>query len=256
MSTDAVRFEFGQNWAEYSKQIGDEELRQAITGVKKLLPDDLDPAGKSFLDIGSGSGLHAVAAHRLGFASITATDYDANSVSTTKANVARFNATVDAFKDDILNSKLAGSYDVVYSWGVLHHTGDMATAVANARNLVAPGGTFIVALYLQTQFCGMWRRIKRMYSSGGPLRQKLMATAYIQALRLRGLERAHRGRGMDFRHDAIDWLGGYPYESASPELAAKLVGRDFRLLKSFNTVAARGLFGNGCGEYVFRRIGL
>lgn len=253
MSTDAIRFQFGQNWAEYSKNIGDDELRQAVVGVHKLLPDDLDAAGKSFLDIGSGSGLHAVAAHHLGFSSVTATDYDGNSVSTTKVNAARFNAPIEAFQDDILNSGLAGTYDVVYSWGVLHHTGNMRRAVANARNLVAPGGTFIVALYLQTQFCGMWRNVKRMYSAGGPTRQKLMAAAYIQALRLRGLERAERGRGMNFRHDAIDWLGGYPYESASPEVVAKLVGNHFQLLKSFNTVAARGLFGNGCGEYVFKR---
>jgi len=246
-----VRFQFGENWKDYSKTIDGTKLDAAIAGLKRLLPDGFDPAGKSFLDIGSGSGLHSVAATRLGFASVTATDYDRNSVEATKANAERFGANVTAFQDDILDTKLTSQFDLVYSWGVLHHTGDMERAVNTAAGLVAPGGTLIIALYLKTQFCGMWKNIKRAYSSGGTLRQRLMAEAYFAVLRARGLANIHRERGMDFRHDAVDWLGGYPYESATPDETSFLVGPEFNLVKSFNTVAARGFFGTGCAEYTF-----
>ena len=52
----AARFAFGQNWADYAKTVGDDQLQAAIVGLNRLLPDGFDPQGKSFLDIGSGSG--------------------------------------------------------------------------------------------------------------------------------------------------------------------------------------------------------
>ncbi|MBI1649844.1 class I SAM-dependent methyltransferase [Hyphomicrobium sulfonivorans] len=250
---DEVRFQFGQNWKDFSKTVDDKALQAAIDGLRRLLPDHCDPIGKTFLDVGSGSGLHSVAAARLGFVSVTATDYDYNSVQTTKENACRFGVKVNVSRDDILNTKLSGQFDVVYSWGVLHHTGDMRTAVATAAGMVKPGGAFIMALYLKTQFCGMWKILKRTYSAGGKFRQKAMAETYVKLLQARGLDKAVRARGMDFRHDAIDWLGGYPYESATPEEAVALVGPEFLLTKSFNTIPARGLFGTGCAEYTFIR---
>lgn len=251
---DKTRFAFGDNWSDYAKTADGKALDEATAGLTRLLPDGFDPVGKSFLDIGCGSGLHSVAAHRLGFAPITAVDYDENSVSTTKALASRFNAPIACLQDDILNSKISGQFDVVYSWGVLHHTGDMANAIKNARLLVKSGGTFIIAIYLRTQFCGMWKVIKRTYSAGGPLRQRPMAAIYIAALKARGLGNVGRDRGMTFYHDAIDWLGGYPYESAYPETVNALAGDAFRLVKVQNVVPSRGLFGTGCAEYTFEAL--
>ncbi|CAN7220441.1 class I SAM-dependent methyltransferase [Devosia sp. LjRoot16] len=252
--TDSVRYGFGDNWSDYAAAVGSDQLSGADAGLSKLLPGDLRPEGKTFLDIGSGSGLHAVAASRMGF-EVTATDYDENSVLTTRAVASRFGAKVDAFRDDILNTKLTHGYDVVYSWGVLHHTGDMKRAIANAASLVRPGGTFIIAIYLKTPLCGFWKVEKRVYSRLPKSLQSVVAHCFHAfAVAIGGAARQDkRERGMDWFHDARDWLGGYPYESASPETVSTLVGTDFELTRSFNTKAGRGILGSGCAEYVFRR---
>jgi 2-polyprenyl-6-hydroxyphenyl methylase/3-demethylubiquinone-9 3-methyltransferase len=234
--------------------VGDDQLSSADAGLRKLIPRDLNPEGKTFLDIGSGSGLHAVAASHMGF-DVTATDYDQNSVMTTRAMASRFSAQIDSFQDDILNTNLTGSYDVVYSWGVLHHTGDMRKAIINAARLVKSGGTFIIAIYLKTPLCGFWKVEKRIYSWLPKGLQSVIAYGFHEFSVAIGAvpRRDKRVRGMDWFHDARDWLGGFPYESASPEQVAALVGSDFELMQSFNTRAGSGVVGSGCGEYVFRR---
>ena len=122
-----THFEFGENWKNYSKTIDQKRIDSAIAGVRKLFPDGL--AGKTFLDIGCGSGLHSLAALSLGAASVTAIDIDENSVATTQelltkyAPDAKWSAKVASVFD--ASPATLGSFDVVYSWGVLHHTGDM-----------------------------------------------------------------------------------------------------------------------------------
>ncbi|MBI1649854.1 class I SAM-dependent methyltransferase [Hyphomicrobium sulfonivorans] len=255
-----VRFQFGQNWKDYSRTVDDEKLRAAIAGLIRLIPDSLDPSGKSFLDIGSGSGLHSVAASRLGFGSITATDYDRNSVEATRLNASRFGAAITSLQDDILKTKLTGHFDVVYSWGVLHHTGDMKKAVRTAAALVRPGGHLILALYRKSPMCGTWRGIKHAYCiSPAPIKKVaeigffgVMAAAHRIAGKGSG---DYADRGMNLYHDAVDWLGGYPYESAAPEDIDELVGPGLSRIQEFNTRPApiRGVLGTGCAEYVLAR---
>ena len=129
--------------------------------------------GKTFLDIGCGSGLNALAALSLGAASVTAVDIDENSVSTTQALLAArapnpnwsaklasvFDMTPDTF----------GTFDVVYSWGVLHHTGSMWKAIDCAARLVSPGGLYAIAIYTKTPLCGFWQYEKAFYSKSPKL---------------------------------------------------------------------------------------
>ncbi|MDW6020964.1 class I SAM-dependent methyltransferase [Mesorhizobium sp. BAC0120] len=258
IATEDTRFEFGQNWSNYSKGISQTELEFARIGVQKLLPENFDPAGKSFLDIGSGSGLHAVAASRLGFGPIVAVDYDPKSVETTKRTAASFGADIEAFRDDILHSAVDQKFDVVYSWGVLHHTGDLDEAVRQAKARVKPGGLFIIAIYTKTPFCGMWQHLKRAYcSSGRPVQNVMVYSYYVILTGARALKgslfRSYREqRGMNPFYDAVDWMGGYPYQSATPSEISRLVGPEFTLLSSLNTKAGLGLLGTGCAEYTFR----
>src|SRR6185295_2573935 len=58
-----------------------------------------------------------------------------------------------------------GTFDVVYSWGVLHHTGSMWTAVDRAARAVAIGGSLFIALYNdQGPQSVRWARVKRTYN--------------------------------------------------------------------------------------------
>jgi 2-polyprenyl-6-hydroxyphenyl methylase/3-demethylubiquinone-9 3-methyltransferase len=256
-----VRFGFGENWSNYSRSIGEPELLNAIAGLRRMLPDGFDPAGKSFIDIGCGSGLHSVAAARLGFSPIMCTDYDENSVATTRQNARRFGVEgkLRMVRDDILASRIDGQFDVVYSWGVLHHTGDMWRAIRAASLLVKPGGCFLIAIYLKTRFCGPWTAIKRFYCMAPRPLRTAMVYGFHAAKSARQVAsgeffRDYRTqRGMDRFYDSIDWLGGYPYESATPAEIEAFLRDDFVLQKSASTTAPIGLLGSGCAEYTFMR---
>ena len=260
-----TRFEFGKNWSEYSASVDDSRIEIAMQELSALLPD---LKGKSFLDIGSGSGLHSLAALRLGASNVVAIDYDKNSVSTTKAVLSRFapEGPWEAGQGDILNPTLTGTFDVVYSWGVLHHTGDMWAAIENASMFCKPNGEFAIALYVKTPMCGLWKTEKRLYCDY-PVLRPLMRVPYTGLLLARQslanrsspqtyLKDYKAGRGMDFFVDIKDWLGGYPYESVShDELMHFLEPKGFTFVRSRNTKAGVGLFGTGCGEWVFTKHG-
>lgn len=77
-------FAFGRNWAEYAGKITEAEVREAEAGLLRLMGGER-LEGKRFLDIGSGSGLHSLAALRLGAREVLAVDIDADSVATTRA---------------------------------------------------------------------------------------------------------------------------------------------------------------------------
>lgn len=272
-------FAFGKNWLDYAKKIDEDRISQAMDDLSRLNNGQrLD--GKSFLDIGCGSGLHALAAIRLGAARVVCVDIDPDSVAATRGTLAAFSPDTPALVEVVsvfdLDKQGFGQFDMVYSWGVLHHTGDMYRAIKSAAAMVAPQGTFLIALYKKTPFCGMWRAIKRHYSSADPNAQRRMMGIYLGIKHtcqyLRNFDRILRGaplfnlekhisdyrarRGMDYFNDAHDWLGGYPYESISPrecfDLFSKL-GFEPTYTNIQVTSRLKGFFGSGCDEYAFRR---
>ncbi|MGH8321209.1 MAG: class I SAM-dependent methyltransferase [Gammaproteobacteria bacterium] len=266
-----THFVFGKNWQDYAEKIDDARIAQAISDLQRLCGHK-DLQGKTFLDIGCGSGLHALAAVRLGAVRVVGTDIDPDSVAISKTILRRFSpgahAEFKVYSVFDMNPDEFGVFDIVYSWGVLHHTGDMYRAIACAAALVSPQGQFIVALYKKTPFCGTWRAIKRWYSRSGPTAQRRARGVYVALrriiTRIRGedfdayVRDYGKNRGMDFYNDVHDWLGGYPYQSISPdECHASLVGLGFDLKHEFIKTPGRfapGLCGSGCDEYVFRRL--
>ena len=274
LTTQESHFAFGKNWAEYAQKIGETEIKEALEGLSRLLGEErLD--GRRFLDIGCGSGVHSLAALILGAAEVVALDIDPDSVATTRSVLDRHfpdgNFKVIQRSVFDLGPTEFGKFDVVYSWGVLHHTGDMYRAVRNAASLVAPFGIIIFALYRQTWMCGLWKIEKHWYAHTSPKAQSRARSAYVFAFRIgflltgrnfkHYLQMYHGKRGMDFYHDVHDWMGGWPYESISPDKVKLLMnGLDFsevRSLVSRSRLLGRysGIFGSGCDEHVYRREG-
>lgn len=167
-----------------------------------------------------------------------------------------------------LRAEHFGTFDVGYSWGVLHHTGDLDTAMRRAAAVVVPGGLFAFALYRATYLDRFWVAEKRWYKSASPRAQKLAQGAYTRLFKL-GLAATGRSfsayvakkkteRGMDFQHDVHDWLGGYPYETIAPTDVANLMQElGLSEVRRFaRTKRGLGLLGTGCDEYVYRKLAM
>lgn len=264
------RFEFGKNWSRFLELLNDDRIAMAETSLKKML-GVADLAGKSFLDIGSGSGLFSLAARRLG-ARVYSFDYDPHSVACTMELRRRYFpgdaewtiAEGSALDADYLTS--LGRFDVVYSWGVLHHTGQMWRALDNAQLPLTAGGLLFVAIYNdQGSKTARWKWVKRMYNRlprglrvpfalvvMAPLETKSflysLATGRLGAY-FTSWSSASTERGMSRWRDIVDWVGGYPYEAATPEEIFEFYqARNFELLK-----LKCGGVGLGCNEFVFRK---
>jgi 2-polyprenyl-6-hydroxyphenyl methylase/3-demethylubiquinone-9 3-methyltransferase len=270
LNANETRFEFGKNWQSFLLTINGERIDQATVSLEKMLGEGELP-GKRFLDIGCGSGLFSLAAHRLG-ASVISLDYDEQSVACTKELRHRFTASDDSW--DVMRASVLddeamqslGHFDVVYSWGVLHHTGQMNRAIDVASDRVAAGGLFFIAIYNdQGGGSRRWLAIKKTYHRVPrwlrPAWVTLVAGVYeckfalARAVRLQNplpladWSAKKADRGMSAWHDWVDWIGGLPFEVATPEqIIVPLRSKAF-VLENLKTVGN----GWGCNEYVFRR---
>jgi SAM-dependent methyltransferase len=262
------RFRFGANWLDFSRSLSADQLAEAEKSLPRLLECD-SLAGLSFLDIGSGSGLFSLAARKLG-ARVHSFDFDEESVLCTMRLRDRYFAGDSNWKIEqgsILDAEYVrnlGTFDVVYAWGVLHHTGAMRDALDGAARLVAPGGLLAFALYHRTLMCPFWRWEKRWYSGASADAQRRARALYIVLLRMaffatgrnfRSYVASYRSvRGMDFMHDVHDWMGGYPYESIlAPQVETVMGPLGFTRIRATGTPLTTGIFGSGCDEYLYRR---
>lgn len=264
------RFEFGANWARFLSVLNDERISMAEESLKRML-EVSDFKGKSFLDVGSGSGLFSLAARRLG-ARVQSFDYDPQSVACTAELKRRY------FPDDAgwaVGSGSAldkaylgqlGQFDVVYSWGVLHHTGAMWDALANVVPLVVKEGQLFIAIYNdQGGQSKRWRMLKRVYNRipkflrlpytaliMGPRDLKFIAMAALSGNLAKYLNdvvnyQKSSMRGMNYWHDVVDWIGGYPFDVATPEAIFDFYRERGFQLQRLKTCAG----GLGCNEFVF-----
>lgn len=259
-----LRFAFGRNWQSFLATLDDRRIEEARKRLCESL-ERTDLHGVRALDIGSGSGLSSLVMDQLG-ADVVAFDYDRDSVACTKELRRRYaarNANWKILQGSALDPAFMtglGQFDLVYSWGVLHHTGAMWPAIELAAARVAPGGTLLLALYNDQGWRSrLWRRIKHLYCSGVPGKWLVGAVFYplfalyavvtdLRHLKMPGdhARNYRQKRGMSLFHDWRDWLGGYPFEVAKPEdVVRRLTAQGFALQRQTVT---RGL---GCNEFVF-----
>ncbi|MEI8321052.1 MAG: class I SAM-dependent methyltransferase [Alphaproteobacteria bacterium] len=263
--TTEKRFAFGQNWKNFLETLSEERIQEAEKSLKKSL-NKTDLKGLSFLDVGCGSGLFSLAAHRLG-AKVISFDYDQKSVDCAEFLKDKFKITKDweIFQGSVLDDKLIkslGTHDIVYSWGVLHHTGHMYKAFENVVGFVKKEGTLFISIYNdQGLESKIWTKLKKTYAHSGKIIKGIIIgytavrcwtlSLILDFIRhgnpFRSFQNYKKSRGMSAYYDIIDWAGGYPFEVAKPEEVF-----DFFHERKFNLTFLKTCQGGlGCNEFVF-----
>jgi 2-polyprenyl-3-methyl-5-hydroxy-6-metoxy-1,4-benzoquinol methylase len=253
------RFAFGANWRRFLDALTPDQIDAAEASLTIMLQAP-SLTGRTFLDVGSGSGLFSLAARRLG-ATVRSFDYDPESVACTRELRRQYLDDDPGWvveRGSILDEAYLaglGGFDIVYAWGSLHHTGAMWRAIDHAARLVAPGGCLFLSIYNdQGVRSTAWRQIKRTYcaNAAGRVAVTVVAVPLLAAREVVArLVRPRRGvavRGMSLYRDWIDWLGGYPFEVATPEAILTFCGA--RGLDPRKLVTTTRL---GCNQFVLAR---
>jgi len=264
---EGSRFQFGKNWWAFIQTLTKDQVKISVSSLKEMLEvQSLD--GKSFLDIGCGSGLFSLAAKNLN-ANVHSFDFDTDSVKCTLLLKKKFHPNSDWSIEEgsVLDDKYItslGKFDVVYSWGVLHHTGNLFSALDNACIPVKIGGKLFMAIYndqgVKSKF---WLKIKNVYNSswlgkmviiGFFFPYYLISGLIVDILKFKNPFKRYKEyklrRGMSMVHDWYDWLGGLPFEVASPEVIFEYYkSRGFQLDKLVTTNTL------GCNQFVFKKVG-
>ncbi len=261
-------FSFGKNWQSFLKGLNKKSVEEAKISLIKFLDGKENITGKTFIDIGCGSGLFSLAAYKLGAKKVVSVDVDDFSINcaTLLRNHEGAPENWDTYKGSALDSEFLtslGTYDIVYSWGVLHHTGNMHKAIKNVISLLNPNGKLYIAIYNDNQrilegTSKFWLQMKKVYNNSPwiikVITQILYASYYILGLLINGknpvayITNYQSLRGMNFFTDIKDWLGGYPYEFATPEAIisyCQSLG-----LKYIKGTTARSI---GCNEFLFTK---
>lgn len=258
------KFHFGKNWQEFlDNHFSSEALKASRSRLAEFLQTD-SLAGKTFADLGSGSGIHSLAALELGADGVVSVDFDPEAVKCTEQlkSSSPYGQKWQVCRGSLLNLGFLsdlGLFDIVYCWGVAHHTGNMWQALDNISKNVKKGGSLFIAIYNHVEGrmgSKMWRKIKHAYNKSPFFVKKIMEYLYISfnflllPLHFKNpfsvMKYYKEKRGMAWTTDMVDWLGGYPYEYASPKQIF-----DFYKKKGFELQNIKTTNHIGCNQFLF-----
>jgi 2-polyprenyl-6-hydroxyphenyl methylase/3-demethylubiquinone-9 3-methyltransferase len=249
------KFSFGKNWRDYLESISEDRIQAARVDIEKWLGKD-SVKNKIVLDIGSGSGIHSLAFYLLGAKEILSIDVDENSVAATKSLWEKYNKPgnweimhASILDEEFIQKSKTRQFDIVYSWGVLHHTGDMWKAMENSCKFIKKNGLFWIALYVKGPRYKRDLALKQKYnrSSGFGkwlIKMRFLSREYLKLLLFRDFKKIknrllkkekYLSRGMDVKHDIEDWLGGLPYEVASVAEIVEFTRKKGMILEKIET---------------------
>jgi SAM-dependent methyltransferase len=262
------KFSFGENWLSYQEYLNETRLRDAQNDIEEWIGKN-NIKGKTIVDIGCGSGVHSFSLFKMGARRIVSIDVDPKSVEATKKMHAGAGSphgwTIhdgSILDDNFIKTLPVRTFDIVYSWGVLHHTGSMWKAIEKSIQMIKPGGVYWIALYVKGPRYAADLALKTKYNGASNFWKKVMVRKYIFRiivkhliyLNIRSAVKAlfpksyDVGRGMNLYHDVVDWLGGLPYEVASAGEVVEFT-RKFGLILEKLTLAPEG----GCNIFLFSK---
>lgn len=271
-----AHFEFGENWKQFLTNIDEKKVQSAMNDISSFLGPGV-MKGRTFVDIGCGSGLSSLAAYRLGASKIYSYDIDPVNIRNTEYLKTLFKIPIDfPWTTKVASIVKAESVrgmpkaDLIYAWGVLHHTGAMWDALQNTAALVQPDGLLYLMLYRDAKFAGVWKSIKRTYVKSPSVIKFIMRNVFaailisgiiakgknpIKSIKNYGI----KSRGMSWYTDVTDWIGGYPFEYAEAEdIVSFLDPLGFKLSKINPSISPKssGLWGTGSYQYLFTKVNL
>ena len=260
---EKISFSFGKNWKEFiDTHYSEDRVRRSQEHILNFLGVS-SMKGQSFLDIGCGSGLSSAAALKSGASNIVSFDLDPIAVEATKkvweisGKPKNWTVLQGSVLDDKFLSMLEPA-DINYSWGVLHHTGKIWEAIEKASRLTKVGGQFYISIYLTTPEVDYWRKVKKLYNESSDEEKRMLECwqfvdkVYLPC-RLQGKDpyetviKNYVGRGMEYFTDLKDWLGGYPFETATVDEVIKFCTEKLGFSFKKNAMISNP-------EYLFARI--
>ena len=142
-----------------------DEIEQRRYATHYHLPElfaSLDGAGRRLLEVGCGIGVDSIQLAQRGFA-VTAVDLTENALAVARQFAARRGVSIDFRLGNAEGLDFPDqSFDVVYSFGVLHHTPDIERSVAEVHRVLRPGGTAYVMLYHRDSLVNLVHRALRL----------------------------------------------------------------------------------------------